>query len=100
MGRMLTCLGQYAKITCVAKSADFDLTHYYVVKSGDSIVYMATNTNAQPAIGELRYIARLDSTKLPLEYPFGSASTTVGGTAIEGSDVYLVNGETDRKSVV
>ncbi|OBT59342.1 hypothetical protein VE04_00263 [Pseudogymnoascus sp. 24MN13] len=92
-----TINSQYAKITCVVKSADFDLTHYYVVKSGDSIVYMATNTNAQPAIGELRYIARLDSALLPLEYPFGTASTTVGGTAIEGSDVYLVNGQTRSK---
>ncbi|KFY69374.1 hypothetical protein V496_00309 [Pseudogymnoascus sp. VKM F-4515 (FW-2607)] len=92
-----TINSQYAKITCVAKSDSFDLTHYYVVKSGDSIVYMATNTNSQPAIGELRYIARLDSAKLPLEYPFGTPSTTVGGTAIEGSDVYLVNGETRSK---
>ncbi|OBT84317.1 hypothetical protein VE02_08332 [Pseudogymnoascus sp. 03VT05] len=92
-----TINSQYAKITCVVKSSDFDLTHYYVVKSGDSIVYMATNTNAQPAIGELRYIARLDSALLPLEYPFGTASTTVGGTAIEGSDVYLVSGQTRSK---
>ena len=89
--------GQYAKITCVASSSDFDLTHYYIIKSGDSIVYMATDTNSEPAIGELRYIARLDSSLLPLEYPFGTASTTSGGTAVEGSDVYLVNGETRSK---
>ncbi|RKU47721.1 hypothetical protein DL546_001338 [Coniochaeta pulveracea] len=87
----------YAKVTCVAKNSDFDLTHYYVIKSGDSTVYMATYTNAEPAIGELRYIARLSNSLLPVEYPFGTASTTAGGTAIEGSDVFKVSGETRSK---
>lgn len=84
-------------MTCVASNSDFDLTHYYVIKSGDSTVYMATYTNAEPAIGELRYIARLSSSLLPVEYPFGTASTTAGGTAIEGSDVFTVSGQTRSK---
>lgn len=73
------------------------LTHYYVIKSGDSNVYMATYTTAEPSVGELRYIARLDATLLPSEYPFGDVSTTADGEAIEGSDVYLVDGETRSK---
>ncbi|KAF4458346.1 rhamnogalacturonate lyase a [Fusarium albosuccineum] len=88
---------KYAKVTCTAKSGDFDLTHYYVVQNGQSIVYMATDTKSEPAIGELRYITRLDRSKLPDEYPFGDASNTSGGSAIEGSDVFLVNGQTRSK---
>ncbi|KAH7163192.1 Rhamnogalacturonase B, N-terminal-domain-containing protein [Dactylonectria estremocensis] len=89
--------GTYIKVKCVADNSDFDLTHYYVFKSGESIIYMATDTTSEPAIGELRYITRLDRSKLPDEYPFGDASNTSGGTAIEGSDVFLVNGETRSK---
>ena len=85
---------QYAKITC--KTAT--LTHYIVVRSGDSSIHMATYTTAEPTIGELRFIARLNSKALPLEYPFGAASTIAGSTStVEGSDVYLVNGETRSK---
>lgn len=59
---------------------------------------MATYITAEPAIGEMRYIARLDSSVLPYEYPFGEVSTTVGSSAtIEGSDVFLVDGETRSK---
>ena len=58
---------------------------------------MATDTKSEPSIGELRYIFRLDSSKLPLEYPYGIVSTTAGGTAIEASDVYSVNGQTRSK---
>ena len=38
-------------------------------------------------MGELRWIARLNPDLLPNEEPFGDASTTNGGEAIEGSDV-------------
>jgi len=58
---------------------------------------MGTYTVSEPSIGELRFIARLDSSKLPLEYPFGTVSTTASGSAIEGSDVFLVNGQTRSK---
>ncbi|KAF2089146.1 polysaccharide lyase family 4 protein [Saccharata proteae CBS 121410] len=86
-------LDQYVKTTCVTST----LTHYIVVKSGDSTLYMATYTTEEPEVGELRFIARLNPTSLPLEYPFGTASTTAGGTAIEGSDVFLVGNETRSK---
>ncbi|KAH6997899.1 family 4 polysaccharide lyase [Ilyonectria sp. MPI-CAGE-AT-0026] len=92
-----TISSTYIKVKCVASNSDFDLTHYYVFKSGESNIYMATDTNSEPAIGELRYITRLDRSKLPDEYPFGEASDTSSGTAIEGSDVYNVGGQTRSK---
>ncbi|KAJ5600780.1 hypothetical protein N7450_001847 [Penicillium hetheringtonii] len=85
--------GDYIKVTCATDT----LTHYYVVHSGDPIIYMATYTTAEPSIGELRYIARLNSDLLPNEEPFGDVSTTGGGSVVEGSDVFLVDGETRSK---
>ncbi|KAL5418501.1 aspartate-semialdehyde dehydrogenase-like protein [Paraphaeosphaeria minitans] len=86
--------GQYAKITCTTST----LTHYIVVRSGDSTVWMATNIASEPSVGELRFIARLQPSKLPLEHPFGSVSTTSGSSStVEGSDVFVVNGQTRSK---
>ncbi|KAJ4340095.1 aspartate-semialdehyde dehydrogenase-like protein [Didymella glomerata] len=87
-------VGSVAKITCTTST----LTHYYVVKSGDSTIYMATYTTAEPDIGELRYIARINPKTLPSEYPFGVVSTTAGSSStVEGSDVFVVNGQTRSK---
>lgn len=81
-------------ITCSTST----LTHYLVAKEGDSLIYMATHITAQPEIGELRYIARLKNDVLPLEYPYGTASTTGGSNStVEGSDVFVVNGQTRSK---
>ncbi|KAF2476610.1 Rhamnogalacturonase B [Lindgomyces ingoldianus] len=89
-----TINNQYAKITCTTST----LTHYIVVRSGDSTIFMATSTSAEPSVGELRFIARLQTSKLPLEYPFGSVSTTGGSSStVEGSDVFVVNGQTRSK---
>ncbi|EKV08477.1 hypothetical protein PDIG_58200 [Penicillium digitatum PHI26] len=85
--------GDYIKVTCETST----LTHYYVVHKGDSIIHMATYTIAEPSIGELRYIARLNADLLPNEEPFGDVSNIGGGTVIEGADVFLVNGETRSK---
>ncbi|KAL4889877.1 rhamnogalacturonate lyase A [Aspergillus ambiguus] len=85
--------GDYIKVTCDTDT----LTHYMVVHSGDPIIHMATYITAEPSIGELRFIARLNSDLLPNEEPFGDVSNTSGGTAIEGSDVFLVDGETRSK---
>ncbi|KAF2753217.1 hypothetical protein EJ05DRAFT_445189 [Pseudovirgaria hyperparasitica] len=84
---------QYAKVTCVTST----LTHYYVVQSGGSTVWMATYITAEPTVGELRYIARLNNAVYPTSYPFGDASTTKDGTAIEGSDIFSVSGQTRSK---
>ncbi|KAF1949167.1 polysaccharide lyase family 4 protein [Byssothecium circinans] len=87
-----TC--KYAKITCTTST----LTHYIVVKSGDSTLYMATHTTAEPEVGELRFLARLNPSTLPLEHPFGSVSTTGGSSStVEGSDVFVVGGQTRSK---
>ncbi|KAK4612291.1 Putative rhamnogalacturonase [Fulvia fulva] len=85
---------QYIKVTCETDT----LTQYLVFVSGDSNIYLATYITAEPSVGELRYIARLDSSVLPSEYPFGEVSTTKPSTStIEGSDVFVVDGETRSK---
>ncbi|KAK4449566.1 carbon-oxygen lyase [Podospora aff. communis PSN243] len=86
--------GKYIKITCVTST----LTHYMVVRQGDSTIFLATYITAQPSIGELRFIARLLPDKLPNEHPFGVVSNTAGSTStVEGSDVFIVNGQTRSK---
>ncbi|KAI1333627.1 rhamnogalacturonase [Xylariaceae sp. FL0016] len=84
----------YIKVTCTTST----LTHYMVVREGDSTIFLATYISAEPDIGELRFLARLKSSELPNEYPYGVVSTTAGSTAtVEGSDVFLVNGQTRSK---
>ncbi|KAK2054205.1 rhamnogalacturonase [Colletotrichum caudatum] len=86
--------GRVIKVTCTTST----LTHYLIVKEGDSSIYMATYITAEPSIGELRWISRLNKDILPSEYPFGAVSTTAGSTsAVEGSDVFVVNGQTRSK---
>lgn len=69
------------------------LHHYFVVRSGENNVYMATYVDSNGA-GELRWIQSLNRAVLPnIEVP----SDTKGGTAIESTDIYLVNGQTRSK---
>jgi rhamnogalacturonan endolyase len=69
-----------------------------VVKKEDPTIYMATHTVSEPDIGELRFIARLNNVALPSEYPFGDVSKTVGSSStVEGSDVFIVDGQTRSK---
>ncbi|KAK4177234.1 family 4 putative polysaccharide lyase [Triangularia setosa] len=85
---------KYIKVTCVTST----LTHYIVVREGDSSMFLATYITAQPSIGELRWIARLLPDKLPGEYPYGEVSNTQRSTStVEGSDVFVVNGQTRSK---
>ncbi|PKS10940.1 hypothetical protein jhhlp_002698 [Lomentospora prolificans] len=85
---------RFIKITCATST----LTHYMIVRQGESIIYMATYITAEPSIGELRFIARLNKDILPYEYPFGEVSSTLdSSTVVEGSDVYVVNGQTRSK---
>ncbi|KAI1171790.1 polysaccharide lyase family 4 protein [Nemania sp. FL0916] len=87
--------GDTVIFACTQSSSSFDLTHYMVFRNGAANIWMGTSTNAEPSVGELRYIFRL--TGLTSAYPHGDVSNTAGGTAIEGSDVYLVNGQTRSK---
>lgn len=82
-------------VAAKAESDEFNLTHYYVFEDGKSAIYMGTYTVDQPSVGELRYIARL--VNLPQAYKEGKVSDTAGGETVEGSDVFLVNGETRSK---
>ncbi|KZV67693.1 polysaccharide lyase family 4 protein [Peniophora sp. CONT] len=80
----------YIKITCTTST----LTQYYVAQYKSPNLHMATYTTAEPSVGELRFIARLSRSALPNGI---AASDINGGTAIEGSDVFLVSGQTRSK---
>lgn len=93
-----TTSGDYVIVKCVADNDSFDLTHYMVFQDASNTIYMATNTNSEPTVGELRYIFRL--TGLTSAYPtssYGDVSNTASGTAIEGSDIYTVSSQTRSK---
>ncbi|KAI0173105.1 polysaccharide lyase family 4 protein [Hypoxylon sp. FL1284] len=84
----------YVKVTCTTST----LTHYMVVREGDSTIFLATYIKSEPSVGELRFIARLRSSVLSEEYPYGKVSTTKGSSStVEGSDVFIVDGETRSK---
>ncbi|KAI0164202.1 polysaccharide lyase family 4 protein [Xylariaceae sp. FL1272] len=87
--------GDTVIFACTQSSSSFDLTHYMVFRNGEANIYMGTNINSEPSVGELRFIFRL--TGLTAAYPFGDVSNTAGGTAIEGSDVYTVSSQTRSK---
>ncbi|KAF9013429.1 polysaccharide lyase family 4 protein [Cyathus striatus] len=70
------------------------IAHYYIVRSGINTLYIGTYASAEPDVGELRFIARLSKSALPNGIP---ESEVNGATAIEGSDVFLLNGQTRSK---
>jgi rhamnogalacturonan endolyase len=86
----ITTIGNYIKVTCSATN----IIQYYVFQYKNPGIHMATYTTAEPSVGELRFIARLNRATLPSGY---GAADIKGGTAIEGSDVYTVNGQTRSK---
>jgi rhamnogalacturonan endolyase len=87
--------GNYIIIT-VSTSAWYGsgtLHHYYVAASGQNNVYMATYVDANGA-GELRWIQYLNRGVLT---NINTPSDVNGGTAIESTDIDLVNGQTRSK---
>jgi rhamnogalacturonan endolyase len=72
------------------------LTHYLMVTNGLNTIFMATYASAEPSVGELRWITRLQSSKLtngPI--PSDNRGTT---NAIESSDVNgMADGTTRSK---
>ncbi|CUA74240.1 putative rhamnogalacturonate lyase A [Rhizoctonia solani] len=82
--------GDYA--TATIKTAT--LTQYYVAVKGQSTIYIGTYITAEPTIGELRFIARLNKSVLS-QGP--QRSEVAGGSIIEGKDVMTVNGQTRSK---
>ncbi|PTT80032.1 hypothetical protein DBR42_20265, partial [Pelomonas sp. HMWF004] len=72
--------------TAVITITSSTLKHYLVVRRNENIIYMATHITAEPAVGELRWITRLNGsvfTGVPTE---SNLRGTTG--AIESSDVY------------
>ncbi|HEX4700886.1 MAG TPA: rhamnogalacturonan lyase B N-terminal domain-containing protein [Pseudonocardiaceae bacterium] len=67
--------------------------HYLVARNGDSAIYMATIVDNNGA-GELRWIQEFDRGVIT---NMNTDADVNGGTAIESSDVFLVNGQTRSK---
>jgi rhamnogalacturonan endolyase len=84
--------GATVVITCATST----LTHYYVSRNGENIIYMATYITAEPSVGELRYIFRGNASVLT---GVPAASKIAGNSgAIESSDVFgFSNGQTASK---
>ena len=87
--------GNYVVVT--ESATDFygsgTVYHYFVVQSGVNNVYMATYVNSAAA-GELRWIQSLNRSVLSDIYV---PSDVDGGTAIESTDIDLVDGQTRSK---
>ncbi|EIM82884.1 polysaccharide lyase family 4 protein [Stereum hirsutum FP-91666 SS1] len=79
----------YVVIACTTST----LVHYYVAKYKDPAIHMVTYTTAEPSVGELRYIFRLNSATLPNGY----TQSAICDDAIEGSDVFYCDGQTRSK---
>ncbi|KAJ3042489.1 hypothetical protein HDV00_007260 [Rhizophlyctis rosea] len=89
--------GQYIKVAI--KSNGLPVTHYYVARKGDNIIYMATQNTGEVDPGELRMLFRLNKGPIPTGYTYNGMepSEISGGTVIEGSDVYTKDGMTRSK---
>lgn len=89
----------YVKIalhTDSSSSVVSDLTHYLIVRNGENRIYMATYATAEPDVGELRWITRLDHVLLPNGPTPSNLNDNTG--AIESSDVFgMADGTTRSK---
>jgi rhamnogalacturonan endolyase len=87
----------YIKITIATDSANTvasNLTHYLMVRNGYNHIYMATYAVNEPAVGELRWITRLQPAKLT-SGPVPSDNRGNTGT-IESSDIFGMPDGTTR----
>lgn len=84
----------YVKISC----SQTELTHYYVIRDGDSSLNMATYVSTPLPIGEHRWIGRFITSVLPND-DVSQASSVVDAddVSVEGSDVFVVGGQTRSK---
>ncbi|VDC05272.1 unnamed protein product [Peniophora sp. CBMAI 1063] len=83
-----------AVIAASSSAIGGNIVQYYIVRSGVNNLYMATYADAEPSVGELRLIARLSRSAVPNSM---TGADIKGGTAIEGSDVFTVSGQTRSK---
>lgn len=58
---------------------------------------MGTYITAEPSIGELRWIGRFNAGPLPNDDVNGASNTAGASSTVEGSDVFVVNGQTRSK---
>ncbi|KAK1757944.1 rhamnogalacturonase B [Echria macrotheca] len=85
----------YVRIAVVAGSQP--VTQYYIAKSGDPIIYMATYITGEVSPGELRFLARLRRSAVPNGW-HGDVANLDGCTAFEGKDTFKCpNGQTRCK---
>src|SRR5882672_5617143 len=80
--------------TSLITIATSTLTHYLATRRADNTIYMATFAAAEPSVGELRWITRLQSgvfSSVPVN------SDIRNGSAIESTDVFSVNGQSRSK---
>jgi rhamnogalacturonan endolyase len=80
--------------TALITIATSTVTHYLATRRNENTIYMATHITAEPTVGELRWITRLQSgrfTSAPVN------SDIRNGSAIESTDVFTVNGQTRSK---
>lgn len=80
--------------TSVITIATPTLTHYLATRRNDNTIYMATFAAAEPSVGELRWITRLQASLFPTAPVH---SDIRNGSAIESSDVFTVNGQSRSK---
>ncbi|KAF8676545.1 Polysaccharide lyase family 4 protein [Rhizoctonia solani] len=86
-----TKIGNYIKITCTTST----LTQYYVAQYKNPGIHMATYITAEPSVGELRFIARLNANTIPNGH--GASKVAGSSSTVEGSDVFVVSGQTRSK---
>lgn len=89
----------YVKITLQTDPANgvvSNFTHYLIVRNGEATIYLATFPTAEPSVGELRWITRLNSALIPN----GPVPSDLRGNtgAIESSDIFgMADGTTRSK---
>ncbi|HEX5115530.1 MAG TPA: rhamnogalacturonan lyase B N-terminal domain-containing protein [Pseudonocardiaceae bacterium] len=88
-------VGQFVVVTETATNwyGSGTIVHYLVARNGDPAIYMATFVDSLGA-GELRWIQEFDRTVIT---GMNTDADIKGGTAIESTDIFLVNGITRSK---
>lgn len=85
-----TVNGSVAKITLSTPT----LVHYLLVREGENTIYMGTYVTAEPSVGELRWITRLNASAFPNAPVESDLRGNIG--AIESSDIFGMPDGTTR----
>ena len=71
-------------VKIIIKAGSLPLTHYFIAKPNDSVIYMATYITGEIDPGELRWLARLRTSEVPTGV-HGNVGDTRGCEAFEGA---------------